>query len=71
MGLPVETRVGRVIVEADYHMKMVGIGLEPGTPGVESYLDSMLSLNELTREEADKIVARRAKLLEDELEEAR
>lgn len=37
----------------------------------ESYLESMLSLNELTREEADAIVARRAKILEDELAEAR
>lgn len=40
-GLPAETRVGRVIVEADYHMKTVGIGLEPGTDGVVSYLDSI------------------------------
>ncbi|MCR9199444.1 MAG: 2-oxoglutarate dehydrogenase E1 component [Planctomycetaceae bacterium] len=37
----------------------------------ESYLESMLSLNELTREEADKIVARRAAILEAELAEAR
>ncbi|MCP4857975.1 MAG: hypothetical protein GY903_26120 [Fuerstiella sp.] len=37
----------------------------------ESYLESTLSLGELTREDADQIVARRAKILEDELEEAR
>ncbi len=37
----------------------------------ESYLESTLSLGELTREDADEIVARRAKMLEDELEEAR
>jgi 2-oxoglutarate dehydrogenase E1 component len=37
----------------------------------ESYLESTLSLGELTREEADEIVARRAKMLEDELEAAR
>ena len=37
----------------------------------ESYLESTLSLGELTREEADEIVARRAEILEDELEEAR
>ncbi len=37
----------------------------------ESYLDSMLSLNELTREEADEIVEHRAQMLEDELAEAR
>ena len=37
----------------------------------ESYLDSMLSLNEVTREEADEILERRGQLLEDELREAR
>jgi 2-oxoglutarate dehydrogenase E1 component len=37
----------------------------------ESYLESTLSLGELTRDDADEIVARRAKILEDELEEAR
>ena len=37
----------------------------------ESYLESMLTLNEVTREEADEIMTRRAKLLEDELTEAR
>lgn len=37
----------------------------------ESYLESLLSLNELTREEADEIMAHRSKILEDELEEAR
>ncbi|MEZ6040415.1 MAG: 2-oxoglutarate dehydrogenase E1 component [Planctomycetaceae bacterium] len=37
----------------------------------ERYLKSLLSLRELTSEEADEIVARRAQLLEDELAEAR
>ncbi|MEZ6122885.1 MAG: 2-oxoglutarate dehydrogenase E1 component [Planctomycetaceae bacterium] len=37
----------------------------------ESYLERMLSLNELTREEADAIVERRSRILEEELEEAR
>ena len=37
----------------------------------ESYLQHTLSLGELTREEADEIVARRSQQLEDELEEAR
>ncbi|HEX7446017.1 MAG TPA: DUF1598 domain-containing protein, partial [Pirellulales bacterium] len=32
------TRVARVIVEADYRMKLVGIGLEEGTIDVPSYL---------------------------------
>ena len=31
------------MVEADYHMKLVGMGLEPGVPGVESYLASIES----------------------------
>ncbi|MBL8817999.1 MAG: 2-oxoglutarate dehydrogenase E1 component [Planctomyces sp.] len=37
----------------------------------ESYLKSLLSMRELTREEADEIVARRGQLLENELAEAR
>jgi hypothetical protein len=40
-GVPTGSRLARVIVEADYHMKRVGIGLEPGTDGVVSYLDSI------------------------------
>ena len=30
-----------MIVEADYRMKLVGMGLEEGTLGVTSYLDSI------------------------------
>lgn len=37
----------------------------------ESYLENMLAMNELTRDEADEIMNNRAKLLEDELAEAR
>ncbi len=37
----------------------------------ERYLKSLLSMRELTREEADEIVARRAQVLENELAEAR
>lgn len=40
-GIDPQTRVARVIVEADYHMKLIGMGLEEGTLGVESYLDSI------------------------------
>jgi hypothetical protein len=40
-GIDPRTRTGRVIVEADYRMKLVGLGLEDGTLGVESYLDSI------------------------------
>lgn len=35
------SRVARVIVEADYHMKLIGMGLADGVPGVEGYLDSI------------------------------
>lgn len=40
-GIDPRTRTARVIVEADYRMKLVGLGLEEGTLGVESYLDSI------------------------------
>ncbi|MBL9123261.1 MAG: DUF1598 domain-containing protein [Planctomycetaceae bacterium] len=33
------TRTARVLVEADYHMKLIGMGLVPGTAGVPAYLD--------------------------------
>ncbi len=38
-GLDPRTRAARVMVEADYHMKLVGMGLAEGVPGVRSYLD--------------------------------
>jgi hypothetical protein len=37
-GIDPHTRVAQVLVEADYRMKLVGIGLEEGTLGVPSYL---------------------------------
>lgn len=40
-GIDPRTRAARVIVEADYHMKLVGMGLADGTLGVPSYLDSI------------------------------
>lgn len=40
-GLDPQTRAARVIVEADYRMKLVGMGLEDGVPGVTSYLDTI------------------------------
>ncbi len=40
-GLDPRTRVARVIVEADYRMKLIGMGLEDGVLGVTSYLASM------------------------------
>lgn len=41
-GIDPGTRVARVIVEADYRMKLVGMGLEEGVFGVTSYLDSVV-----------------------------
>ncbi|REK12283.1 MAG: DUF1598 domain-containing protein [Planctomycetota bacterium] len=38
-GIDPRTRVARVMVEADYRMKLVGMGLEDGTVDVPSYLD--------------------------------
>ena len=38
-GVDPRTRVARVVVEADYHMKLVGLGIEKGTLGLTSYMD--------------------------------
>jgi hypothetical protein len=38
-GLDPRTRAARILVEADYRMKLVGMGLEEGVPGVVSYLN--------------------------------
>ncbi len=40
-GIDPRTRTARVLVEADYRMKLVGMGLEDGTLGVVSYLDAV------------------------------
>ena len=40
-GIDPRTRTAKVIVEADYRMKLIGMGLEDGVLGVESYLDSI------------------------------
>lgn len=40
-GIDPRTHAARVMVEADYRMKLVGMGLEDGTKGVTSYLDSV------------------------------
>jgi hypothetical protein len=40
-GIDPRTRAAHVLVEADYRMKLVGLGLEEGTLGVKSYLDSV------------------------------
>jgi hypothetical protein len=40
-GIDPRTRVARMLVEADYRMKLVGLGLEEGVLGVPNYLASV------------------------------
>jgi len=40
-GIDPASRVARILVEADYHMKLIGMGLADGVDGVESYLASI------------------------------
>jgi hypothetical protein len=40
-GVDPASRVASVLVEADYHMKLIGMGLVDGVDGVESYLASI------------------------------
>jgi len=42
-GLDPQTRAARTLVEADYRMKLVGMGLEEGVPGVKSYMSLIKS----------------------------
>jgi len=38
-GIDGHTTAARTLVAGDYHMKLIGMGLEPGVPGVPSYLE--------------------------------
>jgi len=40
-GIDSDSRVARALLAADYHMKLLGMGLMPAVPGVESYLDKV------------------------------
>ena len=40
-GIDHSSRAARVLVEADYHMKLIGMGLAPGVDNVQSYLDGI------------------------------
>jgi hypothetical protein len=40
-SLRADTRLARVLLAADYHMKLIGMGLAPGVPGVRSYLSTV------------------------------
>jgi hypothetical protein len=39
MGVPADTHVAEVMVEADYRMKLIGIGLEPAPVKMKSYVE--------------------------------
>ncbi len=38
-GVPADSRAARVIVEADYRMKLIGVGRLDGVKGIENYFD--------------------------------
>lgn len=40
-GVAPTSRAAGVLVEADHHMKLIGMGIADGIPGVESYLDQL------------------------------
>lgn len=40
-GMEAESHVARVLLMADYHMKLIGMGIAEGVDGVESYLSSV------------------------------
>jgi hypothetical protein len=40
-GIDPASRAASILVEADYHMKLIGMGLVDGVDGVKSYLDSI------------------------------
>jgi Protein of unknown function (DUF1598) len=42
-GIDARTHAARVLVDADHHMKLVGMGLEPSVPGVDSYFDQIVA----------------------------
>jgi hypothetical protein len=54
-GIDPKTHAARVLVEADHHMKLVGMGLEPSIVEVPSYLDR-LSYNPKSPTQPDDVV---------------
>ena len=45
-GTDNQTQLARILVEADHHMKLVGLGEVPGIPGMNSYLDNLVESDE-------------------------
>ena len=52
-GVPADSRVARVIVEADYRMKQIGIGEVPGAPGMKSYFELLTRSEQRGRQGVD------------------
>lgn len=42
-GIDAQTHAARVLVDADHHMKLVGMGIEPTVPGLDSYFDQTVA----------------------------
>ena len=47
-GVDTQTHLAKTMVEADYHMKLIGMGLVPGVPGMNSYMDNLKQVAEKT-----------------------
>jgi Protein of unknown function (DUF1598) len=52
-GIPDDSRVAAVIFEADYRMKMIGIGKLPGGPGIPSVFDLFPKTGEVKSQRMD------------------
>jgi len=47
-GVDTKTHLAKTLVEADYHMKLIGMGLQPSVPGMNSYMDNLKQAAEKT-----------------------
>ena len=47
-GVDTQTHLAKTMVEADYHMKLIGMGLVSGVPGMNSYMDNLKQAAEKT-----------------------
>ena len=54
-GIDPRSHAAHVMIEADYRMKRVGFGLEPGVVGLPSYLD-MIDLDDPDRKPSDDVI---------------
>ena len=52
-GIPDDSRVAEVIFEADYRLKMIGIGKLPGGPGIPSVFDLLPKTGEVKSQKMD------------------